>query len=200
MAVTKAGFAAAMNRLWAAFPPARTMSVEDKQVALQTYWEAIERSSWLTDDLLAEASRHIVVSNDKGFPSVRRLLDWCVEVERDTRVDEAHRAEESHQIASQTIAMLTGPTSPDAPSGLRRFVDSGEWDRWWAYGSAKYRLKREPTTSEIDARLREIKQEDAVAPLYYKPGEKKAVRVQQLRGPFEKALACRIITEVGDVI
>lgn len=200
MAVTKAGFAGAMNRLWAAFPPARTMSPEDKQVALQTYWEAIERSSWLTDDLLVEASRQIIASTDRGFPSVRRLLDWCVEAEREQEREVDRRPVETKAIASQTLAMLAGPVAGSAPDGLKRFVASGQWDRWWAYGSAKQRLRREPTTEEVDSRLREIQVEDANGTLYQRPGEKKQKRLHQLRGPIEAAFACRITTESGHVI
>jgi hypothetical protein len=167
------------------------MTADDKKIALQTYWEALGRSSWLTDEILGEASR-MIVAQDSAFPSPRRLIDWCAEARPRPEVEVVPP---TRQIATEVMGVISGADTANAPTGLRRMVESGAWDRWYAYGSASHRLKRPATTAEVDARLREIAREDIGGKWYVKPGALTGKKLTQLRGSLDAALAVRIYPE-----
>jgi hypothetical protein len=117
------------------------------------------------------------LASSKWLPTPSEFLEWCVEADRRMR---------KRQVAEAVPAAAS--LSGDDASGLRRCVEKGEWDRWYAYASSKVRLRREPTSEEVNARLREMVNEVQST---------RAGVQRTLKGPLEAALALRISLDDG---
>jgi hypothetical protein len=193
--MTREQLAGVLNRLWAAFP--RSLTGEDRMMALQVWWEQVERCAWLDDEIAHRGVARWIALRD-AMPTIKQWIDLCDDVRRELEREEARASQQS----SRVVAVLPGQESEDqAPDGLKRFVSAGMWDRWYAYGSARHRLRREPLTSEIDARLREMRQEDTSRPKQIskmsRDGKRVQVLLRQLRGSLDVALEARITLEDG---
>ena len=192
--LTKPAYVDGMNRLWANFP-ARGNSEADKIVALETYWTEISKWEWIEDVVWKQAISSILVSDQVFFPTIKQLLTWTMEAdkENDKRI---LKREEQGLIADAVVAeAINGGEIPELLNTLQSFVDSGGWDRHWAFSVVSRRLQCVPTVDQIDEELHRLFERDAMTTEFKDvrgiDGKRRPVRVRVMRGRIEDALAFR---------
>lgn len=166
-------------------------------VALQVWWEQAQRPAWLTDEIAHRGISRWIATRD-AMPTIRQWIDQCADIEREMEREAGYEAEAAARALPSANDDAGAP-----PDSLRRYVASGRWDRWYAYGQLSYRLQRDPTTAEIDARLREMAEADRSSPgtvARRRGGRTFLSSATNLRGPLAAALAARVETEDGHAL
>ena len=191
----KASYLLGMNRLWANFP-SRAASEADKVIALQTYWGELGEREWITNAVWERAIKAMLNSQHEWFPTVRQIVTWCVDADRDLD-REQQRADEAASRPDIT-AVITGGVGADTlpeTNTLRAAVAKGIWDRSWAAADAKRIHGRVPTTAEIDEQVRRLFAEDASSDVRVlrRDGRRMTwVKGRKVRGEMADALAYRM--------
>ena len=184
-----------MNRLWANFP-SRAASEADKVIALQTYWGELGEREWITNTVWERAIKAMLNSQHEWFPTVRQIVTWCADADRDLD-REQQRADEAASWPDIT-AVITGAVGIDTlpeTNTLRAAVAKGIWDRSWAAADAKRIHGRVPTTAEIDEQVRRLFAEDASSDVRVlrRDGRRMTwVKGRKVRGDMADALAYRM--------
>lgn len=172
--------------------PRREGALQDQAALARAYWAVIERRDWLTVEVMSEAA-DLAVASAKWLPTPAEFLDWCVEADRRIRKREEAEAVPAAAVLSEgrLVAILSGEAPADELVGLKRAIASGVWDRGTAQGRLLARLRRAPTSDEIDAELRRL----ATAPdrhMYSKRAARYRV-VPNLRGTLDAALGASLV-------
>lgn len=118
-----------MARLWANFPP-RGNSDAERLVALETIWEELSRSTWLTDAVWRDGVSLLLRSHGTFMPTIRQMLEACIEAERELD-KRAGTDPASVAISEAGATRLLGDirSAPDDVSPLAASIRSGVWDR-----------------------------------------------------------------------
>ena len=150
--VTPDQFKAHFARLLVAYPT-RQANDHDKVLMIDTYWHQVSRCHWLTEPVLARGIE-IALRLSEFMPTVKLLLDYCVEAERQLTPVEVV----DEPVALLPDAVPTWFSDADAelaaPNGLRKAIDNGCWDRGTAYGKT-WMAKRKEQIEAIRSRYRQ---------------------------------------------
>ena len=177
---------------WLSVFPRRDGHVTDQVALSRAYWSVVEPRDWLTVEVLSEAA-DLALAGAKWLPTPAEFLDWAVEADRRIRKREEAEAVPAGAVLSEgrVIAMLTGDAPPDQLSGLAKAIASGVWDRGTAQGRLSWRLKRPPTSAEIDDELRRMMSQPPAQRYVRKTG--RYVPVVHLRGDLDAALGASLV-------
>lgn len=151
-AVTPDQFKAHFARLLVAYPT-RQANDHDKVLMIDTYWQQVSRCQWLTESVLARGIE-ITLRLSEFMPTVKLLLDYCLEAER--QLTPSVVPNDPVALLPDAIPSWFSDTDAElaAPSGLRKAIDNGCWDRGTAYGKA-WMAKRREQVEAIRSRYRE---------------------------------------------
>lgn len=182
----------ALLSYWLSVFPRREGHVTDQVALSRAYWSVVEPRDWLTVEVLTECA-DLALASSKWLPTPAEFLDWAVEADRRIRKREGADAVPAAAVLSEgrVVAILSGEAPADELVGLKRAIASGVWDRGTAQGRLLARLRRAPTSDEIDAELRRL----ATAPdrhMYSKRAARYRV-VPNLRGTLDAALGASLV-------
>ena len=170
-------------------------------MALETYWTEISKWEWIEDVVWRQAISNVLVSDQVFFPTIKQLMTWTMEADKEND-KRARKREEQGLIADAVVAeAVNGGEVPQSLNTLQLFVDSGGWDRHWAFSVVSRRLGSTPTAAEIDEELHRLFEDDARNTRYKDvrgiDGKKRPVKVRVMRGKIEDALAFRTPEELS---
>lgn len=124
-------------------------------------------------------------------------------MEADKENDKRLQRRDDQSVIAETVVAeaLSGGDIPASHNTLQAFVDSGGWDRHWAYAVVKRSSSDVPRTGQIDEQLQTLFEADARNNRYKTvrsiDGKSRPVKVKVMRGRLEDALTFRTPEELS---